>query len=431
MWFAVQQSLYHAIDESLRERAEGIRIFIEDHKTRLDLDEVKEEFRAHGDLFQVSDDSGRWIHRAEGMQSIGPPGSPPGAEPALSDVELEGEPLRMLTTRIEIDGRDLVVQVAAPLRALQQGLHDALWFLVPLFPVVLILSSAGGYWISRRALAPVDEITAAARSISAQNLSQRLRVPASGDELQRLSETLNEMIGRLEAAFDRIARFTADASHELRTPLAVMRTTAEVALRGNGGTAEHRDSLERIVSELQRSSQLVDNLLLIANADAGHGRPAMRSMNLAASVGEACTEAAVLARAKGITLNAGIPETPVPVEGDADALRRLFLILIDNAVKYTPPGGRCNVAVEVCDGAATGTVSDDGIGIAAEDLPHIFDRFYRVDRARSRAQGGSGLGLAIGRWIAESHAGSITVTSEPGRGSVFTVRLPLADRPRS
>jgi heavy metal sensor kinase len=321
------------------------------------------------------------------------------------------------------------VQVAAPLRTLQQGLRDALWFLVPLFPAVLILSSAGGYWISRRALAPVDEITNAARSITAENLSQRLRVPASGDELQRLSETLNEMIGRLETAFDRIARFTADASHELRTPLAVMRTTAEVALRGRGGTTEHRESLERIVSELQRSSQLVDNLLLIANADAGHGRPTMRSMNLAAAVGEACTEGAVLARAKGITLCAGIPGEPVLVDGDSDALRRLFVILIDNAVKYTPSGGRCDVAVETRDGVATGTVRDDGIGIAAEDLPHIFDRFYRVDRARSRAQGGSGLGLAIGRWIAESHAGSIAVTSEPGRGSVFTVRLPLADAP--
>jgi hypothetical protein len=167
MWFAVQQSLYHAIDESLRDRAEGIRIFIEDHKTRLDVDEVKEEFRAHGDLFQVSDENGRWIHRAEGLLAFGSPGAPTGTESGLSDVNLDGEPLRMLATRIEVDGHGYLVQVAEPLHALQQGLRDALWFLVPLFAAVLMLSSAGGYWISRRALAPVDEITNAARSITA------------------------------------------------------------------------------------------------------------------------------------------------------------------------------------------------------------------------------------------------------------------------
>jgi heavy metal sensor kinase len=290
----------------------------------------------------------------------------------------------------------------------------------------LLLSSAGGYWISRRALAPVDEIARTARSISADNLSKRLAVPLSGDELQRLSETLNEMIARLESAFSKIVRFTADASHELRTPLAVMRTTAEVALRGPQADGEHREALEQIVAEIQRTSHLVDNLLLIANADAGYGRPNKARVNLADAVAEACTEGAALARAKSIVLQSRLPDEPVWVHGDVHALRRLFLILLDNAVKYTPAGGRCEVCVGARDGFVIGTVSDTGIGIASEDLPHIFDRFYRVDRARSRALGGTGLGLAIGRWIAEAHDGSITVESALDRGSVFEVRLRAA-----
>ena len=424
MWFAVQRGLYHAIDESLRDRADGIRIFIEDHKTRLSLDEVKEEFRAHGDLFQVLDEQGNWIHRAEGLQGLAPPSrQAAGRDPLFESMALDGAPLRLLSTDIEVDGYVYTVQVAAPLRDLQQGLRDALWLLAPLFPAVLLLASAGGYWISRRALAPVDEITRTARSITADNLSERLGVPQSGDELQRLSETLNEMIARLESAFKRIARFTADASHELRTPLAVIRTTAEVALRGTGDDAERGVALEQIVAEIQRTSHLVDNLLLIANADAGYGRPGKFRVNLTAAIAEACMEGAVLARAKGIALETRLPVEPIPVLGDVQALRRLFLILIDNAVKYTPAGGRCEVSLGERGGFVVGTVSDTGIGIGGEDLPHVFDRFYRVDRARSRAQGGTGLGLAIGRWIAEAHEGSLTVESELDRGSVFEVRL--------
>jgi signal transduction histidine kinase len=231
------------------------------------------------------------------------------------------------------------------------------------------------------------------------------------------------MIARLEFAFKRIIRFTADASHELRTPLAVMRTTAEVALRGERADEEHRDALEQIVAEIQRTSHLVENMLVIANADAGHGRPSKVRVNLTAAVAEACMEGTVLARSKGVALHSRIPEEPLWVLGDAHALRRLFLILLDNAVKYTPAGGRCEVSMEERDGVVIGIVKDTGIGIARDDLPHIFDRFYRVDRARPRAQGGTGLGLAIGQWIIEAHEGSLSVESELDRGSVFEVRL--------
>ena len=428
MWLAVERSLYHAIDESLRDRAEGIRIFVEDHKSRLFLDEVKEEFRAHGDLFQVIDDRGRTVHQAAALHGETlPAASEPGAEPRFENATIGAAPMRFLSTNIDVDGHPYTVQVAAPLSELQSGLRGALWLLLPLFPAVLLLAAAGGYWMSRRALAPVGEITETARSITADNLAERLTVPATGDELQRLSETLNAMIARLESAFQKISRFPADASHELRTPLAVMRTTAEVALRGDRSNGEHREALEQIVAEIQRTSQLVENMLLIANADSGHGRFRMARVDLAAAVGEACAEATVLAREKGVRFDVELPSGPAWVEGDANALRRLFLILIDNAVKYTSSGGRCEVYIAQHDGAVIGAVSDTGLGISSDDLPHIFDRFYRVDRARSRQQDGMGLGLAIGQWIAASHNGTISVQSEIDRGTVFEVRLPRAD----
>jgi heavy metal sensor kinase len=426
MWFTVQQSLYHAIDESLRDRVEGIHRFIEDHKTRLSLDEVKEEFHAHGELFQVVDDAGNTVHRAETLTGVLLPALDGSVTDArFDDVLGANGPLRFLSENVSIDGRLFSIQVAAPLQDLQQGLNDALRLLVPLFPVVLVLASGTGYLMSRRALAPVDRITQTARSITADNLSQRLAVPQTGDELERLSQTLNEMIARIESAFTRISRFTADASHELRTPLAVMRTTAEVALRGPQSAAEHRAALEYIIAEIERTSNLVENLLLIAKADSGN-ELRKQPVDIVAALREACAQAEVLARVKGVRFETRLPDGTLSVMGDREALRRLFLILLDNAVKYTPTGGMFTVSLRQVDGYVVGVVRDTGIGISKEDLPFVFDRFYRVDRARSRDQGGAGLGLAIGRWITQAHGGTIRVESELKVGSLFTVQLPVA-----
>ncbi len=423
IWLIVRQSLYYAIDDGLRDRVEGIRRFIEDHESRLLLDEVKEEFRAHGDLFQVVDERGQVIHRGDALAgAVGEP-LPSGAAGTFANGELGGEPLRFLAQPVAVNGQQFTIEAAAPLGALQQGLRNAAWLLAATVPVALLLAAAGGYWLSRRALAPVDRITATARVIGAQNLAQRLYVASTDDELARLSETLNEMIARLETAFQKITRFTADASHELRTPLAVMRTTAEVALRAPP-SGEQRAALEQIVAEIERTSQLVENLLLIAKADSGAAELNRRPIDVVDAVREACTEAEVLARVKGLELTTQLPAAGIVVHGDRDALRRLFLILLDNAVKYTPSGGSLTVAVRAHGDGVVGTVRDSGIGIAPEHLPYVFDRFYRVDRARSRANGGAGLGLAIGRWIAEAHGGHITAESESSGGSSFHVHLP-------
>jgi heavy metal sensor kinase len=427
MWFTMQQSLYHAIDQSLHDRIAGIRVFIDEHKNRLYMDEVKEEFYAHGDLFQVRDADRRWVHQADTLRGEATPGVadlPP--EGRLENVGTSAGPLRFLSQKLDIDGRTYAVQVAAPLRDLQQGLNDALWVLIPMFPIALLLASACGYWVSRRALAPVDRITQTARTVTAENLAQRLEVPPTGDELARLSETLNEMIGRLESSFHKISQFTADASHELRTPLAIVRTTAEVALRAPTND-EHREALEQIVAEVGRTSQLLDNLLVIAKADAGSELRKTR-VDAALVAREAAAEIAVLARMKHIDFVIDLPDAPVCVMADPQALRRLFLILLDNAVKYTAVAGRVELTLEEREGDAWIRVRDTGIGIPADDQPLIFDRFYRVDRARSRSHGGAGLGLAIGRWIVGVHEGEIFVESELDRGSLFSVRLPVVGR---
>jgi heavy metal sensor kinase len=271
----------------------------------------------------------------------------------------------------------------------------------------------------------VDRITRTARSISEHNLSQRLEESPTGDELQRLSRTLNEMLARLESAFRRNTQFTADASHELRTPIALMRTTAEIALRRDRAAAEYREALGEILSELERTSRLIEDLLTLARADSGTATFGMAPLDLAASLREAGAQVERLCQEKQVELREAISAEGCQVEGDAEALRRLFLILLDNAVKYTGPGGRIEVVLRQQDGFAIVEVTDTGIGISDEDLPCIFERFYRSDKARSRVSGGAGLGLSIARWIVEAHHGQVQVESALGQGSTFRVSLPL------
>jgi heavy metal sensor kinase len=281
----------------------------------------------------------------------------------------------------------------------------------------------GGFWLSRRALRPVDRITAAAESISITNLANRLDVPATGDELQRLSETLNRMLSRLNSAVQRMSQFTADASHELRSPVSLIRTTAELAVTSGRTNAEYHADMAQILAEAERTSRLIDSLLLLARADAGEGALQMEPCNFAVSLRQAVEQAESLANERKISMEFRIDGEPV-VSGDADALRRVVFILLENAIKYNTPGGAVRVTLASQDGSAVCSVSDSGIGIAERDLDHIFDRFWRADKVRSRGSGGAGLGLSIARWIVERHRGVIGVKSEFGKGTTFTVELP-------
>jgi len=433
-WFAMQASIYHAIDDELRDRARGVTKFMDLQTASLSVPEIRDEFREHsvlgpgGDLFQVCDQDGQWLYRSVPLESNNVPIVKPGAldAPRLDTLRVQGRSLRFYSRRIDVNGKPYTVQVAAPMHEAFEALDRFRLLLLFAAPLLLLAASAGGYWLSTRALAPVDEISRAAQLISIENLADRLPVSETGDQLQRLSETLNATFARLEAAVRRITQFTADASHELRAPVSLIRTTAEVAVQRNDRTAEeYFEALKEILEESERTSQIVDSLMLLARADSGKETLECSSADACAIVREAVDQGERLARNHGLQFAATLPKGPIPIQADSNTLRRALLILIDNAVKYTPQGGSVKVNLEMNRHFAIVSVSDTGIGIAKADLPHIFDRFWRADKARSREQGGAGLGLSIAKWIVEMHRGSIDMESELGKGSTFHVRVPL------
>jgi signal transduction histidine kinase len=293
-------------------------------------------------------------------------------------------------------------------------------------PTLLLVASLGGYWISRRALAPVDAIATQARVIGELSLSTRLPNLGTDDELQRLSETLNEMLERIESSFGRVTRFTADASHELRTPVSLIRIESELALRKDRGPEEYRIALQNILIQSEKTGELLENLLALTRADAGRETLVFLDLDLCASVHAVGLWWQNAAKAKSIRLALEVPNEEIWILGDRRSLERLLAILLDNAVKYTPVGGDIIVSLRGGRETAELKVSDTGIGIAPEHQPRVFERFYRVDDSRNKNTGGSGLGLAIAEWIVKQHRGSIVVESKLGHGSTFTVTLPIA-----
>lgn len=428
--FAMRRGIEISVDEGLRDHLSGIgelmRNVLPEGPERVQ-DELREhsELRSGGDFSEVSDKSGHWIFRSRLMDRYDIPREDT-PKPMYYNTQVKGLPLRVLSSEVQAGGQAYLVQVAAPMDDFDEALDRFQWVLFLFSPLLLVLASAGGYWMSRQALKPVDEITRAAREIDSKNLSKRLHVVQSRDELQRLAETLNGMLERLEAAFGRITRFTADASHELRTPLALMRTAAEVSLRKSRSEAEYREALSQILAESEKTSELVEKLMQLARTDAGFESLDRVPVNLTERLAAVCREGRTLAEGRGIAFQEQLVKGPLVVIGDPHSLHRLFRILMDNAVKYTPRGGRVAVSLTADSELATVEVWDSGIGIDSSDLPHIFERFYRADKTRSREQGGAGLGLSIAHWIAQAHGGSIQVQSALGAGSLFQVRLPLA-----
>jgi heavy metal sensor kinase len=280
--------------------------------------------------------------------------------------------------------------------------------------------------MASRVLKPVERIRQTAQEIEESDLSRRIEV-GSEDELGRLASTLNQMIGRLEAAFSRQRQFTADASHELRTPLAVVQAESTLALRKKRTQDDYRKSLELISQEAGHMSAVVGKLLYLARIDAGKDQVKFERINLKELLTELSSDIEVLAREKGVEFKLSSLED-LTVEGDKIKLEQLFLNLLENAVKYTPSGGSISVSIVRGDKTAVIAVKDTGIGISKEHIPHLFERFYRIDKARSRAEGGAGLGLAICKHIAEVHGGRIEVESKIGEGSTFSVFIPILEK---
>jgi len=430
-YLAMRHSIRQTVDEELQIRAEGVHQLIErdiQRGAKSDLPEgLREhtELRAGGALLQVSDAQGKWLYRSKVMSDYGVPSYSP-ALPKITEYTGNDVPLRIWNQAVNVGGQPYFIQSAFEMDDFYEALYHFELLLYIAIPSLLIFAALCGYWISNRALAPVDQITKTARTISARNLSSRLVVPPTGDELQRLSETLNGMLDRLEASFKKITQFTADASHELRTPVAVMRTRAELSLRKARSPEEYRDVIAEVLTELENTSGLIEQLMFLARADSGAETLNFSPTNVTEVLREACHQGSALAEAKQIGFQEQIASDSLWIRGDASSLRRLFLILIDNAVKYTPANGQVEVSLHRNNGYAIAQVRDTGIGIAESDLPNVFERFYRADKARTRELGGVGLGLSIGRWITEVHSGTIEVQSAPGRGSVFQIRLPIA-----
>ncbi len=436
-WYAMRASAFHTIDEELEDRIRGVEKFMQIQIASLSPVEIRDEFREHsvlgpgGDLFQVCNQKGEWLYRSAVLENsevaIRRPGQL-GKEAVFENLAVQGTPVRFATRRVVVNDEPYSIQVAAPINEFYEALERFRLILLLFAPVLLFGAAAGGYWISRRALRPVDQITAAAESISIRNLSDRLQVPNTGDELQRLTETLNRMLARLDSAVQRMSQFTADASHELRAPVALIRTTAELAVAAGRDNAEYHADMAQILAEAERTSRLIENLLILARADAGEDGLQRELTDFASMVRAAVEQGQKLASEKRILLTARMDKGPIVVLGDGDALRRLVLILIDNAIKYNTEGGFVEVVLRHGEGQAMCIVKDSGCGIAGADLEHIFDRFWRADKVRSRGMGGAGLGLSIARWIIERHQGTIEAASQPSKGSTFTVRIPLAAR---
>ena len=350
--------------------------------------------------------------------------------PVRESTEAHDEQYRVLIQTFEVNGEVYELRTATSLEPIQATRHRMGRFTPWVLLSFLLMATLGGWAISTRALRPVDQITSTAKSISIADLSHRLEVPKTGDELERLASTWNGMLARLEGAVARLGQFTADASHELRTPTAVIRTTAELALRRERSPEEYRQALDKIMTEAGRMTRLVEDLLTLARADSNLETLPLTDTDLRAVVRDVCQDQKMLAEARSLRLDWTLPANEVAIEGNPEALRRLLILLLDNAVKYTPAGGEITVAVINGDGSPEVAVRDSGVGIPTDALPHIFDRFYRADRSRSRGAGSFGLGLSVARWIADRHRATIDVESIEGQGSLFRVRFPrlTADR---
>jgi heavy metal sensor kinase len=323
------------------------------------------------------------------------------------------------------DGTRYLVENGTSYSEIENVLNGLLRLVALYLPFVVSLAGFGGYWLMRRSLKPVDEITSRAEGITSSNLSERLPVIKTGDELERLSTSLNRMIARLEDAFQHIHRFSADASHELRTPLTILQLELEEMIQHHDLPLVIIDQIGSALEETQRLSRIVESLMAISRLDAGEVKMEKVLLDLGELAASTAEQMKLLGEEKAVRLACHV-DPGVRVLGDQSRLKQVVVNLIDNAIKYTPQGGRVTVNVRAVEGGAQLEVADNGLGMSPEVISHVFERFYRADKARSRDSGGAGLGLAIVKAICSAHGADIQVASQEGKGSIFRVELPLA-----
>jgi len=431
-------SLSRDIDTSLngvakvmaqRARAEGTAVF------PADVDALFRRFFGFSPLdrhFDLLDPRGQRDPRRSRPRENQIPISPEALEnasrglPTFETVANSGSyPVRILTLPVIEAGRVAnLVRVGMSLENMYKTRRRFLLIMASVLPFGLLLAGGGGWLLARRALKPVDQMTRTAQRIGGEHLNERLQEAGSGDELDRLARTLNDMLGRLNRSFHQMRQFSADASHELQTPLTILKGEMEVALRSQRSPEEYQRILKSGLEEIDRINHLVDGLLLLARADAGVLRLDLRPVELKAFLQEVCEQMQVVADDHSIHLQARSME-PVSVRADREQLRRLLLNLVDNAIKYTSAGGSVTLSLASDRDWVYLAISDTGIGLSENERQRIFDRFHRTTETRTIDERGVGLGLSIALSIAEAHGGRIDVESTPDQGSTFTVVLPV------
>jgi heavy metal sensor kinase len=406
LWFSLRSRLESGIDQDLADRATRFENYFraESMEKNVQLRDELEEFCQALPPASYLD-----LRGAHGFEFRYPAGA---TIPAGAMRTYRGQ-FRFRDESFELDLGASLGEVERTLRLLRLLL--ASWI-----PVVIAAACLGGAWLSRHALKPVREATAAALTIGIENLSQRLAVAGTGDEIAQLAEGWNSMLERLEKAVRTLSQFTADASHELRTPLAVVRTTAELALQRTRSADSYRQSLAEIVAETARMTQLVEDLLFLARTDTARAEMPLEPIDVREVLHGVCAEIRGLAEVRQVEVVSRLGDEEAIVSGNPAALHRLFLVLLDNALKYSHPGGTVTVALERAGQRVSIMVEDAGAGIGPADLPHIFERFYRAEGSRGDG-GGHGLGLSLAQSIAKAHGTTIVATSRLGAGSKFQV----------
>ena len=443
MYFGIQRAIEDTVDAQLKARSDSLARFLSSLNPQLSAAMPQSLPAAVGlapgdELYQITDASGAVLFQSQAMRDLQVPlgvnqlvhhyRHHRDRENFTTYYRRHGD-VRVLESTVQLGDKAYRIQVATdvnPLYAILETFRHWVWTILPL---MVCLAGCGGYWLSGRAMKPVHDLVLSTRDISERSLSRRISVPAAHDELRQLAETINAMLARLESAFARIARFTADASHELRTPITVIRTTAEVILERERSLPELQEMVGLILRESESTSALIEQLLTLARADADTEQVKFEEFDLRALVEEIDAGSRTLAETRGVLWTEESLEQPVAVVADRAHLRRLLLILIENAFRYTETGGSVRLDLSVQREEAVIEVSDTGIGIPPAELPHVFERFYRASNARFHNADGTGLGLSIARWIAIAHGGTLTAQSTLGSGTCMSLRLPRSSRP--
>jgi heavy metal sensor kinase len=419
-------SLRRELDRNLREefeRVEDLLTAAADGSIRIGGHGGEGELEA---VVEVWSTDGKLLHRTKGLggQALGGPPTAGPIESPFASVELrDGTSLRVLSRPHEVMGRSVLVRVALSAESLHGEWRQLALGLLFGLPVALAIAGLGGHWLARRALGPLDRMARHAERLTADNLDERLPVENPDDELGHLARVFNVSLGKIEESFAQLRRFTADVSHELRTPLTAIRSVGEVGLGDHPSEQGYREIIGSILEEADRLTLLVDTLLSLSRADAGEVPLHREDVDLLALAREVAAHLGVLAEEKEQALLVEGSE-PVLVDADRLVLRQALVNVVDNAIKYSSPGSR--VRVVVTGDAATGRVDviDEGPGIPPAHRERIFERFYRVDKGRSREQGGAGLGLSLARWAIVAHGGRIDVESNEREGSTFRISVP-------